>query len=146
MISEGTGTRASINRPLAGKTGTNSDYGDAWFVGYTPQLTTSVWIGYPEGVSKPLTNVHGIKVSGGTLPADIFASYMGRVLEGVEAEGFAGPEESLLVAPTTTTSSTTSTSTTSSTTTSTTNPPRQSTTTSTPSRSERQGGTTTTVR
>jgi membrane peptidoglycan carboxypeptidase len=41
----GTGFRAAIGRPLAGKTGTTSGYGDAWFTGFTPQLATSVWVG-----------------------------------------------------------------------------------------------------
>ena len=44
----GTGKRAYLpNRPVAGKTGTTENYGDAWFVGYTPQLAVAVWVGYP---------------------------------------------------------------------------------------------------
>ena len=45
VIQKGTGTRAKIGRPAAGKTGTTSDYHDAWFVGYTPDLVAGVWIG-----------------------------------------------------------------------------------------------------
>src|SRR5581483_8891304 len=45
VISSGTGTRANIGRPAAGKTGTAQEYRDAWFVGYTPTLSTAVWLG-----------------------------------------------------------------------------------------------------
>ena len=49
VISDGTGTGADIGRPAAGKTGTTQENRDAWFVGYTPQLATAVWMGYPGG-------------------------------------------------------------------------------------------------
>jgi len=78
VISGGTGTRAAIGRPAAGKTGTTQDYRDAWFVGYTPQLSTSVWMGYtPE---KPMRNVHGRRVYGGTFPAMIWHDFMAAAL------------------------------------------------------------------
>ena len=50
VVQEGTGVRAQLadGRPVAGKTGTTENYGDAWFVGYTPQLAVSVWVGYPN--------------------------------------------------------------------------------------------------
>ena len=49
VVSQGTGTRAQLpDRPVAGKTGTTENYGDAWFVGYTPQLVVAIWVGYPE--------------------------------------------------------------------------------------------------
>ena len=51
VIRAGTGRRASIGRPAAGKTGTTSDYHDAWFVGYTPDLVASVWIGNDDNTS-----------------------------------------------------------------------------------------------
>ena len=47
VITSGTGTAANIGRPAAGKTGTTQNYCDAWFVGYTPELVTAVWVGYP---------------------------------------------------------------------------------------------------
>ena len=47
VITQGTGTRADIGRPAAGKTGTSQLNRDLWFVGYTPQLVTAVWVGYP---------------------------------------------------------------------------------------------------
>ena len=50
--SRGTGTRAYFGRPAAGKTGTTENFGDAWFVGYTPNLSTAVWVGYPDARSR----------------------------------------------------------------------------------------------
>jgi penicillin-binding protein 1A len=75
----GTGTGAALLRPVAGKTGTTDDHADAWFAGYTPDLTTVVWIGYPQG-EIPMENVHGISVSGGSFPADVWRRYMTRAL------------------------------------------------------------------
>src|SRR5207244_4033763 len=48
-VQYGTGTRAALDRPAAGKTGTTTDNADAWFVGFVPQLDTAVWVGYPGG-------------------------------------------------------------------------------------------------
>jgi penicillin-binding protein 1A len=74
-MTSGTGTGAYFGRPSAGKTGTTSDYADAWFCGYTPSLEATVWIGYPRG-EIPMRNVHGIEVSGPTFPATIWRSFM----------------------------------------------------------------------
>ncbi len=69
----GTGKRAALaDRPVAGKTGTTENYGDAWFVGYTPQLVTAVWVGYPNALRPMLTEFHGDPVAGGTFPALIW--------------------------------------------------------------------------
>jgi len=87
VITHGTGTAADIGRPAAGKTGTTQNYADAWFVGYTPELVTAVWVGYPQG-QIPMTRVHGLKVSGGTLPAQIWASFMRRALAQVPVSEF----------------------------------------------------------
>jgi penicillin-binding protein 1A len=76
VVERGTGTGAQIGRPIAGKTGTTSDYADAWFIGYTPKLTTAVWMGFPESSSHTMRSVRGIKVAGGTLPASIFKRFM----------------------------------------------------------------------
>ena len=81
VVSEGTGTAAAIDRPVAGKTGTTERNGNAWFIGYTPQLATAVWVGRPEG-DVPMTNVHGITVTGGSFPARIFSRYMRGALAG----------------------------------------------------------------
>jgi len=79
VISGGTATRARIGRPAAGKTGTTQDYRDAWFVGYTPQLVCAVWMGYtPE---RPMRNVHGRRVFGGTFPAQIWHDFMLQALK-----------------------------------------------------------------
>ncbi len=74
-IDQGTGTAADFGRPAAGKTGTTDDHTDAWFCGYTPQLSTTVWVGYPGG-NFPMTSVHGISVAGGTFPAEIWRRFM----------------------------------------------------------------------
>ncbi|HET9443324.1 MAG TPA: transglycosylase domain-containing protein [Acidimicrobiales bacterium] len=76
VVERGSGSAARIAAPVAGKTGTTQDFGDAWFVGYTPRLTTAVWMGYPEGNARKMTNVHGQRVNGGSLPARIFRRYM----------------------------------------------------------------------
>jgi penicillin-binding protein 1A len=76
VVTMGTGTAANLGRPEAGKTGTASDYRNAWFVGYTPELATAVWVGYRDA-NQPLLNVEGVpKMAGGTIPAKIWAMYM----------------------------------------------------------------------
>lgn len=84
VVESGTGTAAAIGRPVAGKTGTSENFGNAWFVGYTPQLSTAVWVGRPEG-DTPMRGVHGINVTGGSFPARIFSRYMKAALAGVPA-------------------------------------------------------------
>ena len=64
------------DRPAAGKTGTTDNYGDAWFVGYTPQLAVAVWVGYPDRLQPMLTEFGGKPVAGGTLPAQIWRAFM----------------------------------------------------------------------
>ncbi|MDZ4178097.1 MAG: PBP1A family penicillin-binding protein [Coriobacteriia bacterium] len=75
VITNGTASRARIGRPAAGKTGTSQNYRDAWFVGYTPQLSTSVWVGYYK-TELPMNNVRGQRGFGGTLSAPIWAAFM----------------------------------------------------------------------
>jgi membrane peptidoglycan carboxypeptidase len=78
----GTGFRAAIGRPLAGKTGTTSGYVDAWFTGFTPQLATSVWVGDARA-QVPMPDLFaGGPVFGGTFPALIFHDYMAAALQG----------------------------------------------------------------
>lgn len=80
VVTEGTGTAANLGRPQAGKTGTTSDYSNAWFVGYTPELSTAVWVGY-QSSNKSLLNVEGVaQMAGGTIPAELWAAYMKKVL------------------------------------------------------------------
>ena len=65
----GTGKRAYLpNRPVAGKTGTTENYGDAWFVGYTPQLAVAVWVGYPTTLKPMLTEFQRRSRDGRQLP------------------------------------------------------------------------------
>lgn len=80
VVEAGSGTGAALPQAQVwGKTGTTDEYGDAWFVGYTRQLTTAVWMGYPEGQSNKLLNIHGVrKVNGGSLPAQIFKRFMSK--------------------------------------------------------------------
>ena len=84
VVSEGTGKAANIGRPVAGKTGTTNESKDAWFVGYTPQLSTAVWVGYVDE-AKTVTDGRGRQAFGGGPPARIFASTMKVALEGVKA-------------------------------------------------------------
>ena len=74
-VLQGTGVGAYFGRPAAGKTGTTDNHADAWFSGFTPQLETTVWVGYPQG-EIPMENVHGIAVAGGTFPATIWRLFM----------------------------------------------------------------------
>jgi membrane peptidoglycan carboxypeptidase len=77
VVTQGTGKRAALpDRPTAGKTGTTDNYGDAWFVGYTPQLAVAVWVGYPDRLQPMLTEFGGKPVAGGTLPAQIWRAFM----------------------------------------------------------------------
>ena len=91
VITSGTGTRANIGRPAAGKTGTAQNYWDAWFCGYTPQLAACVWVGYPAG-QIPLTNVEGYSaVFGGTIPALIWHDFMLEATADMPVEDFPEP-------------------------------------------------------
>jgi penicillin-binding protein 1A len=71
-----------IGHPSAGKTGTTDNFADAWYVGYTPQLCTSVWVGYADG-RRSLVGVHGMQEPNGeTLPMDIWSGYMATATAG----------------------------------------------------------------
>jgi penicillin-binding protein 1A len=80
-VARGTGTAAQIGRPQAGKTGTTDSFTDGWFTGYTPQLATSVWVGYPHSTVS-MYSVHGITVYGGTFPAEIWHDFTQAALDG----------------------------------------------------------------
>lgn len=79
VITQGTATSANIGRPAAGKTGTSQNNRDAWFVGYTPQLVTAVWVGYP---TERTIYVNGARAFGGTVAAPIWAAFMKSALTG----------------------------------------------------------------
>ncbi len=94
VVTSGTGKAAALpGYTVAGKTGTTENYGDAWFVGYTPQLVTAVWVGYPANLRPMLTEFHGGPVTGGTFPALIWKSFMASALKqiGAQPRGFPTP-------------------------------------------------------
>ena len=82
-VESGTGTRAKLSRqPAAGKTGTTEENADAWFVGFTPYLTTAVWMGNPAGTVS-MENLNGVANFGGTYPAMIWRAYSEPVHDGL---------------------------------------------------------------
>jgi penicillin-binding protein 1A len=82
VVGFGTGTKAAIPGILvAGKTGTTTNYGDAWFVGWTPQMTVAVWVGYPNKLVSMSTQYNGGPVEGGTFPAIIWHTFMSQALQ-----------------------------------------------------------------
>jgi membrane peptidoglycan carboxypeptidase len=96
-VTEGIAGDASLgNRPVAGKTGTTENFFDAWFVGYTPQLLTGIWMGYADGgqtLEYDLEYARELNgLSGGITPAMIWKTYMEQVLEGEPIEKFEGVE------------------------------------------------------
>jgi len=93
VICCGTGTAAGgIGRPVAGKTGTAQDYTNVYFAGYTPQVATAVWIGFPSG-QVPMDSYYGGSVFGGTLAAPIWHAFMVRATAGMPVEGFPAPPQ-----------------------------------------------------
>jgi len=95
VVEHGTGVRANLQRPTAGKTGTTQRGADAWFVGYTPDLAAAVWVGFPRGavaMEPPRTR---IRVEGGTWPAEIFGRFGSRALADVPAHDFRPPAMAL---------------------------------------------------
>ena len=67
---------------MIGKTGTSSDFKDAWFVGFTPQRATAVWVGYVKPARSMAKDFKGEPVFGGTYPAEIFHDFMQQALKG----------------------------------------------------------------
>lgn len=90
VITSGTGTRARINRPAGGKTGTTNNYRDAWFVGYTPEYTTACWVGNDKWISMS-------HMFGGETPATMWRAFMTKALEGKPVKDFdySGPKPKL---------------------------------------------------
>ena len=118
VVEAGTGTRARlVGRQVAGKTGTSQNHENAWFVGFTPQLATAVWMGSPTG-NVPMRSVAPCgRVTGGCIPAMIWHAYMSRALDDTDPEPFPVPttkpragkfikDKYGVARPTTTTSST----------------------------------------
>jgi penicillin-binding protein 1A len=92
-IEQGINSNASLgDRPAAGKSGTTDRFFDAWFIGFTPQLATSVWLGYEEG-GRTLDEVaDGSPVVGTNYPADIWRDYNEVALDGEPIEEFQGDQ------------------------------------------------------
>jgi penicillin-binding protein 1A len=81
VVTQGTGTKADPGVWAAGKTGTTDNYGDAWFVGFTHDMTVAVWVGYPNDVRSMATDFNGQPVEGGTFPALIWHDFMVSALQ-----------------------------------------------------------------
>lgn len=84
-LTSGTASRARIGRPAAGKTGTSQENRDAWFVGYTPDLVTAVWVGH---IQERTVRIGGSLAWGGTICAPIWRDYMEVAVEGVPVRDF----------------------------------------------------------
>jgi 1A family penicillin-binding protein len=81
-VRRGTGQQAKIGRPIAGKTGTSQEHRDAWFVGYTPELSVAVWVGYADSQLPMEPPNTPFTITGGTWPAQIWARFSSQALEG----------------------------------------------------------------
>jgi penicillin-binding protein 1A len=87
VIQEGTGWRVkALKRPAAGKTGTTNNLWDAWFIGYTPNLVTGVWVGYDD------RHAMGKGETGSRAASPIWLDFMSQVLEGTPVVDFTAPE------------------------------------------------------
>tara|TARA_B100000427_G_scaffold120140_1_gene100074 strand:+ start:5254 stop:7401 length:2148 start_codon:yes stop_codon:yes gene_type:complete len=85
IVKYGTGKLANLPRPVAGKTGTTSDYRDAWFVGFVPQLVCATWIGNDD-------NSETVKVTGGWVPALMWKEFMTMATQKMPAQDFPRPK------------------------------------------------------
>jgi len=91
VVEYGTGQGAkALGRPAAGKTGTSSDFTDAWFIGYTPSLLTSVWVGFDNKASL------GENETGARAALPIWISFMKQALRNTPVENFKAPEDVIL--------------------------------------------------
>lgn len=90
-VTRGTGHRAALDRPVAGKTGTSQNHRDAWFAGYTADLVAVVWIGNDDGTAMD-------RVAGGGLPAEVFRDFMTAAHEGLPRRALIGTTSRSLAA------------------------------------------------
>ncbi|HEY7198163.1 MAG TPA: PBP1A family penicillin-binding protein [Gaiellaceae bacterium] len=94
----GTATAANPGRPAAGKTGTTDNFADAWLCGFTPNLATAVWVGYPNAQIE-MRSVHGISVAGGTFPAMIWHDFVVPALASTPPLSFPLPSQPIVWQP-----------------------------------------------
>ncbi len=91
VITGGTGRNADIGRPAAGKTGTSQASRNSWFVGYTPTLSTAIWVGFRDEPI-PMRSAQGCRpMTGGCLPAKTWKAFMGPALKDVPVTDFNEP-------------------------------------------------------
>ena len=82
---------AEIGRPAAGKTGTSNEFIDAWFIGFIPQLSTSVWVGYPNE-RRSMVDINGLEqINGENYPLDIWSLYMQSAVQKYPVQEFDAP-------------------------------------------------------
>ncbi|MFM9126200.1 MAG: transglycosylase domain-containing protein, partial [Solirubrobacterales bacterium] len=81
VVSGGTGKNAAYGGYAAGKTGTTENFGDAWFVGFTEEMTVAVWVGYADRTQPMKTEYDGSPVAGGTFPAEIWRAFIVAAIE-----------------------------------------------------------------
>lgn len=93
VVTRGTGARAGFGRPAAGKTGTAQQWRDAWFVGYTPDLVTAVWVGFPDRLRPMVPPATPVRVTGGSWPAEIWRRMMEPALADVPVTSFPASSE-----------------------------------------------------
>jgi penicillin-binding protein 1A len=91
VVDTGTGRGAGLGRPAAGKTGTGQDFRDAWFIGFTAELVTGVWVGNDD--NSPMK-----KVTGGSLPTQLWHAFMASALDGEPIRPLPLPDRSAQVA------------------------------------------------
>ena len=94
VIDEGTGNvvrRMGFTQPAAGKTGTTNDYNDAWFTGFTPTLSASVWVGFDRG--QGMRDKNGAGITGGRGAAPIWAQFMKAATQGEPPRAFMAPPD-----------------------------------------------------
>jgi penicillin-binding protein 1A len=91
VVTRGTGVAARIGRPAAGKTGTGQEWKDAWFVGFTPDVVTSVWVGFPRSQVSMVPPTTRVRVTGGSWPAQIWQLYMTAAMADRPVEQFPVP-------------------------------------------------------
>ncbi len=89
-ITSGTAVRAYFGRTAAAKTGTTDNHDDGWLCGYTPQLATAVWVGYPDA-ERPVY-VHGVAIAGGNIPASIWHDFMAPAMASMPVRDFPTPD------------------------------------------------------